>query len=104
MKLFVVVLCLGFVAIALMIATIISKARTIVVSGGCGVKATVLDKVYMSGKHEKYLVTIRYKDMVQTIDSISFYKDVKIGEEVEVTLYRAYNKNNKCLVKELQAY
>lgn len=39
-------------------------------------------------------VTIGYESITTTIDSITLYKEVEVGDVVEVTLHQVYDQNN----------
>ena len=39
-------------------------------------------------------VTIGYENITTTIDSITLYKEVEVGDVVEVTLHQVYDQNN----------
>lgn len=39
-------------------------------------------------------VTIGYENITTTIDSITLYKEVEVGDVVEVTLHQEFDKNN----------
>ena len=50
---------------------------------------------------EQFNVTLKYENMVQLLDNQALYKSVSVGDEVEVYLYKGYNKDHELITQRL---
>ena len=51
---------------------------------------------------ERYLVTISYDDVSETFDDKELYENVKIGDIIQMILYKGYNKKGTLIKQTLQ--
>lgn len=49
----------------------------------------------------RYEITVEYEDITETFNDEEWYNLVEEGEEIEVILYRGYDKDGELLKKEL---
>lgn len=50
---------------------------------------------------EQYLVTVSYKDVVETFDNEELYNTVSAGDEIQIILKQTFNKDNVLVKTEL---